>query len=474
MPASAAMFGSGKDITMQNSLLRVLFIFALVIFSGCVSGKFSMWRHFHGDLPNQGFQDINSGFALSSSWASNPYKITSSSPVIGKDIHGREIVYIGTVDGMLVALRSEDGSEKWKRRLGSAGSESRIVSSASVSDKGNIYVISNRKVGNGRISSSLHKVDHFGYAKWSYTFPDNGFTTGSPKAATVQDDTLIFVYVSVEKSDTIQGELFVLRDDGYEVEMLDRKALSVCNFDLSDTTMNLDDFIEHTWDLVSGFPVGHDDADVLLPDYFVDPTVAVVTGREKPLIAIADNLCSLGVFEWDGVKLSVIWRQEHSFDKHSSLMISPGGLMVFGKRNGKVSAYDLDTGVKMWEHSVGQAVFATPAASHDRYIFVVAKDQIQVISALDGTLIHDDKVPRKLSLLGSTYSSPAVTANRVYLSTFEMLTLTYDLKTRGHDTNFHGNGLSSVVVGSDGSVYGVALDGMLHKYAGTGKASRTN
>jgi hypothetical protein len=50
-----------------------------------------------------------------------------------------------------------------------------------------------------------------------------------------------------------------------------------------------------------------------------------------------------------------------------------------------------------------------------------------------------------------------------------MLTLTHDLKTRGHDTNFHGNGLSSVVVGSDGSIYGIAVDGTLFKYAGMGK-----
>jgi len=72
-----------------------------------------------------------------------------------------------------------------------------------------------------------------------------------------------------------------------------------------------------------------------------------------------------------------------------------------------------------------------------------------------------------LPLLGVTHSSPAVTANRVYLSTFEMLTVTYDLKTRGHDTNFHGNGLSSVAIGHDGAVYAVASDGTIHKYAGT-------
>ena len=165
----------------------MILVCTLAVFSGCVGGKFSTWGHFHGDLSNQGFQAIDSGFALSSSWVSESYKITGASPVIGKDIHDREVVYIGTSDGMLVAVRSEDGSEKWRRSFGPVGSETRIVSSASVSDKGNIYVITNREVGDGRVSSTLHKVDHFGYPKWSYAFPDKGFTSGSPKVATMQD-----------------------------------------------------------------------------------------------------------------------------------------------------------------------------------------------------------------------------------------------------------------------------------------------
>ena len=452
----------------MNNFMRSLFLVCtLAVFSGCVGGKFSTWGHFHGDLSNQGFQAIDSGFALSSSWVSESYKITGASPVIGKDLQGREVVYIGTSDGMLVAVRSEDGSEKWRRSFGPVGSKTRIVSSASVSDKGNIYVITSRKMGEGRASSTLHKVDHFGYPRWSYTFPDKGFTSGSPKVATVRNDTLIFVYVSVDVKSGIQGELLALRDDGYEPQLLDRKSLGSCHFDIAGRSTSLVEFFEDTWRLLSTFPVEFDEHNVGLSDFFLDPTVAVVTAREKPLIAIADNLCSLGVFEWDAVELSVLWHQEHDFDKHSSAMVSPNGLMVFGRRDGKVPAYDLETGVKMWEYDAGQAVFATPAAAREKYVFVVSKDKIQVLNSLDGTLIQDDKLPRKLPLLGVTHSSPAVTANRVYVSTFEMLTTTYDLKARGHDTNFYGNGLSSVIVGSDGSVYGIASDGTIRKYAGT-------
>ena len=163
----------------------------------------------------------------------------------------------------------------------------------------------------------------------------------------------------------------------------------------------------------------------------------------------------------------MLWRQEHSFEKHSSAAVSANGLMVFGRQDGKVQAYDVETGVKMWEYDAGQPVFATPGIAAEKFVFVVSKDHLQVLNISDGTLVQDDKSTGKLSLQGVTHTSPALTANRVYVSTFEMLTVTYDLKTRVHDTNFHGNGLSSPAVGRDGALYLVAGDGTIRKYAGT-------
>ena len=449
---------------------KLFLVFTLMALVGCASGKPIRWGHFHGNLPNQGIQQVDSGFALSPSWVSKPYRITSSSPVIGSDFQDKEILYIGTADGMLLALRSEDGSEKWTETLGAAGSDTRIISSPSVSDQRNIYVVSNHKAGDDRVQSTLHKIDQFKNQRWSYTFPDNGFATGSPKVMATLKETLIFVYLSVGTVEDIQGELFVLRDEGNRVQLVDRKSLATCRYDLAGSASGLDDlhkFYADTWNLVGMLPPVSDGRGVVLPDRFIDPTVAVVTGRVKPLIAIADNLCSTGAFEWDGTGLSVLWRQEHGLEKHSSAAVSAKGLMVFGRQDGKVQAYDVETGVKMWEYDAGQPVFATPVIAEEKFVFVVSKDQIQVLNLSEGTLVHDDKSPGKLPLHGMTHSSPAVTANRVYVSTFEMLTVTYDLKTRGHDTNFHGNGLSSPAVGRDGAVYIVAEDGTIRKYGGT-------
>ena len=108
---------------------KLFLVLILLAFAGCAGGKPTRWGHFHGNLSNQGIQPVESGFALSSHWISKPYRITSSSPVIGSDFQNREIVYIGSADGVLLALRAEDGSEKWKKPLAAAGSESRIISS---------------------------------------------------------------------------------------------------------------------------------------------------------------------------------------------------------------------------------------------------------------------------------------------------------------------------------------------------------
>ena len=454
---------------MNNGLRSVIVIFFVVALIGCAAGKASRWSHFHGDSASRGFQPVESGFALSSRWVSNPYRITSSSPVIGVDYQGREVIYIGTTNGKLIAIKSEDGTQKWQRSLGADPTKNRIVCSASVSDRGDIYVITNHEAGDGNILSTLHKVDQFSNPKWSYPFPDNGYTSGSPKVISSQSGTLIFVYVSVGMPADIQGELFVLRDTGNGAQLLARKPLGVCRFDASGGRPGLETVLrslKEDWKVIGKFPFEYKEDPAFVPDIFIDPTVAVVAADGKTLIAIADSLCSIGVFEWDEMQLSVLWRQEHDFNRHSSAAVLPGGMMVFGGEDGKVLAYDVKTGVKMWEYEAGQPVFATPAASANQQVFVVSKNQLQVLNAADGTVLRDAKASEKLPLLGATHSSPAVSSNRVYVSSHEMLTATYDLKARSHDTNFHGNGLSSIAIGRDGAVYAVAEDGTLRKYAG--------
>jgi len=453
---------------MKHPFGKLSWIAALILIAGCASGP-TQWGQFHGDSLSRGFQPIDSGFALSSAWISQTYKTTSSSPVLGYNYEGKEILYIGTVDGSLVAIDTADGSQKWARDVGN-GHTARIISSAAVSGNRDIYVISNEERTDGLARSTLHKVDEFGNLRWSYTFPDDGFSLASPKVLTSGGRTFIFVYVTVGGRADLQAELFVLQDDETHSVLRGRKNLGVCRYNTTGSGTGSGDLFEYfkvAWDFVSTFPVETDRDRIALPDIFVTPTPAIDSSRQKPLIVVADNLCSLGAYEWDGAELSVVWNELHDFKKHSSTALLSNGLMVFGRRDGKVYAYDALTGVKMWQYDAGEPVLGTPAGPPGEFIFVVSKNHVQVLHTADGTLVQDGTLLRKLELLDQTHSSPAVTENRVYVSSGEMLTVTHDLKTRGHDSNFRGNGLSSVAVGRRGDVYAVGLDGTIRKYGGT-------
>ena len=444
----------------------IIFTCCILILTGCASNVVPQWRHFQGDLAGQGYLPVESGFALSSAWIAGPYKITSSSPVIGTDINGKEIVYIGTVDGELVAIDSEDGNERWRRSFASGDKIVRIVSAPAVSRNGDVYVITLHPSANRWPGSILHKVDEFSKIHWSLAFEDNGFTTGSPKVLQWGEDTLIFAYVTVVVDDDPQGALLVLRDNGKTVDLIDRKALGRCKWDSAEQRANRKDVLESysaVEEFISTNPAETGDRE--LPDVFIDPTPAFFTDRKLPLIAIADNLCNIGVYEWDD-ELSVVWREFHAFEKHSSSALLSHGMMVFGRQDGKTLAYDTITGVKLWEYDAGRPVFATPAAAAEENVFIIAKDHFEVLRQLDGTPIHDEELPRKFPLTGQTYASPAVTENCIYVSSRSMLTFSHDMSTRSQDTNFSGNGLASIALANNGAVYAVAADGTIHKYLG--------
>jgi outer membrane protein assembly factor BamB len=457
-------------LIMIQRLSRTILMGCLAIVAGCAGSGFPKWQYFHGDLSGQGYQPVVSGFALSQAWVSKPYKITSSSPVIGlATLSGREVVYFGTVDGELVALNSEDGTERWRRSLALEGEMPKIVSSPAVSQKGDIYVIGNFRLAAGRYRSVLHKVDEFGFLRWSFAFADQGFTSGSPKILKWGEDTLILIYVNVVMGGEPQGQLFVLRDSGQTADLIDRQAIGNCQWASTEQPTRPEDVFNSlaaAWDFISTFPPEFEADGDVLPDLFIDPTVAVVTNRKLPLIAVADNLCSIGAYQLGNKGLSVVWREPHRFEKQSSPAVLSSGLMVFGRQNGKVLAYDVETGVKLWEYDAGSPVLATPAATPKNYIFIVSKSDVQVLSQQDGSLVYDGTSPRKVALKSQTYASPVVTENCVYVSSREMLTFSHDLSRRSQDTNFRGNGLASMALANSGALYVVARDGTIRKYLG--------
>jgi len=200
---------------------------------------------------------------------------------------------------------------------------------------------------------------------------------------------------------------------------------------------------------------------------FLEPTPAVVVSRSKPLIAVADTVCRIEAYEWDGRELAVVWQASHDGGTLSSPAVVFGNLLVIGSGRGLLMAHDVETGVKMWEYDAGEPVLATPAGSSKGIVFVVSETQMHAVSGANGVPVVQAGSPQRFRLPGVSRSSPAVTADCVYVATQEMVTVSHDFKARSHNTGFAGTGLSSPAVGGDGSVYAVARNGAIWKFKGS-------
>jgi len=446
---------------MISRLTRWILLGLLLAAGGCSSG-ISGWRYFHGDLPGEGFRDVKSGFAISPAWISESLRVVSSSPVIGRDEQGLEVLYVGTVDSHLVAVDAVGGRVLWKLSLDGPSEKARVTSTPALGPDGGIIITATRELDGGRLQTTLYKVDSQGRLRWSYALPDQGFSTGSPKVFVHDRQTLVVAGAAVPATpEGVRSELLVLRDLGQRVELLTRKPLGDCPAVGGGAG---EAGFRRAWLGLTLFPAAVGG----LPGHGVlDPTPAVVASRSKPLIAVADTVCRIEAYEWDGRELAVVWQAFHDGGALSSPAVVFGNMMVIGSGRGLLMAHDLETGVKMWEYDAGEPVLATPAGSSKGIVFVVSETQMHAVSGANGVPTVQAGSPQRFRLPGVSRSSPAVTADCVYAATQEMVTVSHDFKARSHNTGFAGTGFSSPAVGGDGSVYAVARNGAIWKFKGS-------
>jgi hypothetical protein len=218
----------------------------------------------------------------------------------------------------------------------------------------------------------------------------------------------------------------VVRDAGARAEVLSRRSLGDCAGSGASYSRML-----MTWQLLAAWPAkpGGNPAEVVL-----EPSPAARWHHSRLLIAMADNLCRVGILGWDGNELSILWEATHAGDIHTSPAILSDNHMVFGRRDGKLFAYDAETGVRMWEYDAGEPILSTPSGSAEGVVFAASKGHLHAVHAGDeGAVLHSG-VAQRLKIPGPTLASPAVTAECVYLPAREMLTVSHDFKVRSHNT----------------------------------------
>jgi outer membrane protein assembly factor BamB len=440
---------------MLPSLARAM---TLVVAVGvCVGCGTPRWSQFHGDARSQGNLGTNTNTNLVLKWSApvNVGPTSYASPVVAPD----GSIVIGSTNGTLSAVKPDGSGTVWTFDTSGFLGKPTIVSSASVTDNGDVYFISSGSVGAADANppdyrSVLIHLLPTGALKCSArmavaqeTYPPGRyrFTTAAPKV--LETGSEAFVFLSL----------------GRWVLVFDASCQEVTRFELHCTGdlsagSTLTDF-----DSLSPYP--EDRAGPHLFDRWYDPTngrnwltptiaVANTIGRDAlrvPIVVVGINACGVFGLEWQGqptLKLVLKWMKPALADTWlSSPAISAAGQVVVAMSSGLVWSYDLETGKDNWFFKTNEPVLATPAFyAGVLYVYVTG---IHTAFKLDGS----PNPLSKVTLPGQSASSAAVAWDRIFVST-ELGLHSYLTDLTSSQTGGIGTGgMSSPALDADGTVY---------------------
>lgn len=420
-------------------------------------GPFSeaLWPQFNSAPLHQGVLFRRTRNLLGETWKSSDVFFPSPSSPVHGIINDVSVIAVGDAEGHLRVYSEETGELVQLMRLGYEGAEASIVGSPAIAGN-DIYALTNVQPPDATFPQGVLVKVSSGDIAWKVALPDLGRTSGAPVVKEWRGKRYVFVYAATYLRGNRQGRLFVFDDSGH---VMDDSFLAGCQYTITGSS-GIGDFFKKLWDAwVHGREF--DESGVGLGPH-VDPTPAIVevptaTGSaagEELYIGIADNLCSRGVFSFDGEKLAKIWREGHdNFTRHSSPTLLPfHRLMVFTDEKGTVWAYDYVTGAEVWTFDAKQRGFATPAWL-GQTLYVVT---VHTLWELD---INTGAEKGRMTLSGQTNASPLISSNRKHVLTdtgIVTLPLT-GFDTRAHTTDdFNGSQFSSPGGTNSGGVFAVS------------------
>lgn len=445
------------------------------------------WQQYHASGPNQGFVAVHTTQATQAKWVLEVGPVGWGGPVIGFD----GTIYVGTLTGNLVAI-NPNGTIKWTLALGAIGAHnvSSITGSPAVGKDGNVYVVTtinqiirDHRDGGDKIThirrSTLHSVDSTGGLLWSTQFPANiaphglgGYTTSSPK---VWGESPLHIFVPA-----------IFETVGHAIELLvfSQMGLLVHRADIASYPVDpivgvgpgIGDVLDSIWDFISS-PIDFDTSGVsngpTLEQQFgwPEPTITIIDYPKytQPLIVVEDNFKTMSTFRFDenfSVPAFLWTKKSNKVRLRSTVAAFPNGVLAVGEKNGTVAFYDADSGdeiAKPWYKS-DKPVMAPPA-SFGRQVYFCADKKFIVIDA-DSTLWHEHL------LGGKCLGSPALSANFAYVSATDGLyTFSFDLQNFSKNGDVLG-GVSSPVIGDDGTVYVMDLEKNLWAFGGAANITK--
>jgi outer membrane protein assembly factor BamB len=422
------------------------------------------WSQVHADGASQGSLFVNTQPSSTPLWSVDVGHVVFSSPVIGPD----GTIYVGNLEGQLIAV-NPDGTIRFQFEAGVP-----ILGAPAVADTGNTYFLNTQlfpsaTFPDNKLRSAIGLVSPTGGQLQMRKIPDQGFTTGSPKLFTINGAPLVALHVRTrfDGSPPAKQSAVLVYDE--QLNLLDRQDIGcgsvVVVGDGPDIFGPIVDFlkkIKELNDFDASFVLEPDPLNIAFGE--LQPSVAVahrpdLGPPEEPFIVVVNRMCAtVSAFRWRQPDIIRVWENHLTQDDEPAALSSPAVLndasvVVVGRLDGRVVAFDLATGAERWlSDDLGGAVLATPACV-DKLVYVADSGTIHALNAVTGARVHERE------LKGFRGGSPAVSANHVHLQTdSEISTFSLDFSSTDHDDDGFG-GTSSPAVGSDGTVYVIVQPG---------------
>jgi hypothetical protein len=435
------------------------------------------WEFAHGDRDNGGFANVATAPAGKGS-VSVP-GLGQFSPGAGPVIAPDGTVYLGTVQGKLIALHA-DGSPFWSRDITPGQS---IVASPAISSDGSVYVIGVRTVRDNRVdppvttvTSTLHHFNNTGAWLNQIAFPAHGesgpaafgppniWRSGSAEAVMVP---------TLYRNSVTGGHSVRLVAFSLSGQVLDDKVV------INITPQTVGGSGRPTWVDASclvpvigwGGCLGYQEytpprGGALLVKTPPAPGVAIFTfaGGGTPFILVSDHYKDLVGYTFSGQRLTETFRvHENDGFLRTPPMVLPDGHSVIGVEAAKRDNMGAELPARK-----GRVAFAGPNGNKIAPVALnttsqavptrMADGRVAVVDAVGKVIILKDGKPfNGMDGAGRSIASAAASRTHLFVSGEDGF-VTYNANSLAQVARFDwvGGGLNPPAIGPKGHVYAIA------------------
>jgi hypothetical protein len=445
--------------------LTAAILAATAIALGTAPRAEAAWERFHGDGANRGFVDVTTATAGKGS-RSVP-GLGTFAPGAGPVIAPDGTVYLGTIEGKLIALRA-DGSALWSRDLAPGQA---IHASPAIGSDGSVYVVGTKETTvrdaasstkRTVLESTLHKFTASGGYVAQIPFPSHGsigYTTAPPNIVRSGNVEAVIVPALFRNraAASIELRLIAFSTSG---SVLDDERVTLTK----GTATGGGDWKPGL--LVCLIPVLGQLPCALAcvpPCEYTPPRDATLpppvpgaaaftfafTAGDPPRLVVSDGMHDVVGYTFSPSGFTEVARASDKARRLvSSPMVMPDGDTFVGTADGAL----MFGGLSLFEHppitGLGTVV-AAPTQTGSGLVAVVGTKAV--------ALLRDAKVLSRAALPAPSYTAAAASRTHVFVSTTDAF-LSFDAEAQVPLKTFDwvGGGLQPPAIGPQGHVYAMA------------------